>query len=56
MFFACAIAFFGTGVLGAGYGFLESAGLPHLDWGLWIWPGMAFLWAAGTAIAARRYK
>jgi len=53
---ALAIAFFGTGVLGAGYGFLEGAGLPHLDWGLWIWPGMAFLWAAGTAIASRRYK
>src|SRR5262249_46662519 len=37
---ALAFAFFGTGALGAGYGFLESAGLPRIDWGAVIWPAM----------------
>ena len=53
---ALAIAFVGTGVLGAGYGFLQSAGLPQIDWGAFIWPAMVGLWAIGYAVASRRYR
>ncbi len=53
---ALALAFYGTAVLGAGYGFLESAGLPHIDWGMLIWPVMVGLWALGLLIASRRYR
>jgi len=53
---ALAIAFVGTGVLGAGYGFLQSAGLPQIDWGAFIWPAMVGLWAIGYVVASRRYR
>ena len=53
---ALAIAFVGTGVLGAGYGFLQSAGLPPIDWGAFLWPAMVGLWAIGYAVASRRYR
>jgi hypothetical protein len=53
---ALAAAFFLTGVVGAGYGFLESAGLPQIDWGLWLWPLMAFVWGGAQVIAMRRYR
>ena len=53
---ALALAFAGTGVLGTGYGFLINAGLPEIDWGAWIWPAMAGLWAVGLVIAGRRYR
>jgi hypothetical protein len=53
---ALAAAFFVTGIVGAGYGFLEAAGLPHIDWGSWLWPFMAFVWGGATIVAARRYR
>jgi hypothetical protein len=53
---ALALAFIGTGVLGAGYGFLQNAGLPQIDWGALIWPAMVGLWAIGYAVASRRYR
>ena len=53
---ALALAFFGTGVLAAFYGFLENAGLPKLDWGGLTWPVMVVLWAGGMVIATRRYR
>jgi hypothetical protein len=53
---ALAAAFFVTGIAGAGYGFLESAGLPHIDWGAWLWPFMAFVWGGAQIIAMRRYR
>ena len=53
---ALAIAFAGTGVLGTTYGFLQSAGLPPIEWGVWIWPGMVTLWALGMLVARRRYR
>jgi hypothetical protein len=53
---ALAFAFFGTGVLGVGYGFLESAGLPRIDWGALLWPAMAGLWAVGLYFSSRRYR
>jgi hypothetical protein len=53
---ALATAFFVTGVVGAGYGFLESAGLPRIDWGAWLWPLMAFVWGGAQFVAMRRYR
>jgi hypothetical protein len=37
------------------YGFLEGAGLPHLDW-TYILPLIAVLWAVGAAIFTLRYR
>ena len=36
-----------------GYGWLEMAGLPEVDWGTFTWPLMAFLWAAGFLYSNR---
>jgi len=52
---ALAFAFAGTGVLASAYGFLVSAGLPDIDWGTLVWPGMVALWVIGVVIASRRY-
>lgn len=53
---ALALAFAGTAMLGTAYGFLVNAGLPDIDWGQWIWPGMVSLWVVGLVIANRRYR
>jgi hypothetical protein len=53
---ALSIAFVGTAILCSTYGFLENAGLPHVEWGGFIWPVMVLLWAIGTVIACRRYR
>ena len=53
---ALALAFAGTAILGTAYGFLVNAGLPEIDWGGWIWPGMAGLWIVGLFVANRRYR
>src|ERR1700674_1979762 len=37
------------------YGFLEGAGMPHLNW-TYILPLMAALWGVGTAIFTFRYR
>jgi Kef-type K+ transport system membrane component KefB len=53
---ALAFAFAGTAILATAYGFLINAGLPEIDWGAWVWPGMTVLWAIGQVIAGRRYR
>lgn len=53
---ALAFAFAGTAIVGSTYGFLIKAGLPQIDWGAWIWPGMVVLWVIGLVIATRRYR
>lgn len=53
---ALALAFIGTGILGAGYGFLLDAGVMPGDWGGFIWPAMVGLWAIGYVVASRRYR
>lgn len=53
---AIGIAFVGTAVLATAYGFLVNAGLPDIDWGDWIWPGMVVLWVIGLFVANRRYR
>jgi hypothetical protein len=51
-----AIAFAVSGALITGYGMLEHAGLPRLQWSLWAWPLMALLWALGVAVRGRHYR
>jgi hypothetical protein len=50
-----AFAFAGTAILTLTYGFLENAGLPHLNW-IWVWPLMGTLWMIGAALATRKYR
>lgn len=45
----------GTALLTFTYGFLEGAGLPHLNW-TFIFPLIAVLWGVGTAIFTFRYR
>jgi hypothetical protein len=50
-----AFGFVATAVLSLTYGFLGNAGLPQPNW-IWVWPVMAACWAAGLALAYRRYR
>ena len=52
---ALAIGFGGTAAVTFAYGFLERAGLPHINW-MWVWPVMGAFWILGQAIAERRYR
>jgi hypothetical protein len=45
----------GTALITFAYGFLEGAGLPHLNW-TYVLPLMTVLWAVGTAIFTFRYR
>lgn len=53
---ALVVAFAGTGIAVTCWGFLEAAGAPEVRWGMWIWPAMCVLWAAGLLVARRRYR
>jgi len=53
---ALSLAFAGTGIFATAYGFLVSAGLPDLEWGVVLWPGMVVLWVVGLLLAHRRYQ
>ncbi len=53
---AMAGAFAATGVLISAWGFLEHAGLPGLQWGMWGWPIMVLLWGGGLVGLGRRYR
>ncbi len=44
-----------TALLTFAYGFLESAGLPHLNW-TFVLPLMAVLWAVGTVVFSWRRR
>ncbi|TMB89481.1 MAG: hypothetical protein E6J18_12640 [Chloroflexi bacterium] len=44
-----------TALITFAYGFLEGAGMPHLNW-TYILPLMAALWAVGAAIFTFRYR
>jgi len=44
-----------TALLTFAYGFLEGAGMPHLNW-TYILPLITALWAVGTAIISFRYR
>ena len=51
---ALAFAFGGTAMITFSYGFLQSAGLPDLNW-FFVWPLMTALWILGGLIARRRW-
>src|SRR4030081_116138 len=44
-----------TALITFAYGFLEGAGMPHLNW-TYILPLMGALWAVGLAISSFRYR
>jgi hypothetical protein len=44
-----------TALITFAYGFLEGAGMPHLNW-IYVLPLMAALWGVGTAIFTFRYR
>jgi hypothetical protein len=44
-----------TALITFAYGFLEGAGMPHLNW-TFILPLMAILWGVGTAVFTFRYR
>ncbi|MBO0911569.1 MAG: hypothetical protein J2P13_07220 [Acidobacteria bacterium] len=48
-------AFAATAISSLTYGFLENAGLPHLNW-IWVWPIMAAFWILGVFAARWRYR
>ena len=51
---ALAFAFGGTALITFGYGFLDAAGLPRINW-WWVWPVMASLWIIGGWLARKRW-
>jgi hypothetical protein len=53
---AIAISFTVTGALIAGWGMLEHAGAPRIDWSVCAWPLMALLWSVAVAIRSRQYR
>ncbi|HEY1163111.1 MAG TPA: hypothetical protein VGF78_08610 [Candidatus Dormibacteraeota bacterium] len=50
-----AFALGGTALLTFTYGFMEGAGMPHLNW-TFILPLIAVLWGIGTAFFTFRYR
>ena len=51
-----ALAFAATAILLTIYGFLERAGLPEIQWALWIYPLMFGFWGISWVIVVRRYR
>ncbi len=56
MYESMALAFAATIIVVAGYGYLESAGLPALAWGLWANPLVFVFWAGAWLLVVRRYR
>jgi hypothetical protein len=52
---ALGFAFAASALASLTYGFLENAGLPHLNW-VWVWPIMGGFWITGMLSARRRYR
>jgi hypothetical protein len=52
---AFGLALGATALFTFGYGFLEGAGLPHLNW-IYILPGIVVLWAVATAAFKWRHR
>ena len=53
---ALGLAFATVAIVVGGYGFLEQAGLPRLDWGSWGWPALVGVWAVAVLITKWRYR
>lgn len=52
---AIGFALAATALITFGYGFLEGAGLPHLNWS-WVLPLITALWGVGLAGLALKYR
>jgi hypothetical protein len=53
---AIAVAFTATGGAATTYAFLVKAGIPPLEWALWLWPFMSLIWGASVLVIDRRYR
>ena len=53
---AIAVAFTATGGAGMLYAFLVKAGLPPLEWAIWLWPFMSLIWGVSVLVIDRRYR
>jgi len=51
-----AVAFAAGAAAISGWGVVEHAGAPHVDWGLWIWPFFVGAWLAAFVATRRRYQ
>jgi hypothetical protein len=51
-----ALASAATAIVFTVYGFLERAGLPSVEWALWVYPLMFGFWGIFWVIVARRYR
>ena len=51
-----ALAFAATAIVLTVYGFLERAGLPAVQWALWVYPMMFGFWGISWVIVVRRYR
>jgi hypothetical protein len=49
-------AFAATIILVTAYGYLERAGLPRVEWSLWVYPLMFLFWGLAWAVVVRRYR
>ena len=52
---AIGFALAATALITFGYGFLEGAGMPHLNW-TWVLPLITALWGLGLAALALKYR
>ena len=53
---ALAVAAAVTLIVVSGWGFLVKAGLPVLDWSLWVVPLLILTWIFGVLKISRRYR
>ena len=53
---AIAVSFAATGGASTLYAFLVNAGMPPLDWAIWLWPFMSLVWGASVLVINRRYR
>jgi len=53
---AIAVSFAATGGAGMLYAFLVKAGMPPLEWAIWLWPFMSLVWGVSVLVIDRRYR
>ena len=53
---AIAASFAVTGGISTLYAFLVKAGMPSLEWAIWLWPFMSLVWGVSVLVINRRYR
>jgi hypothetical protein len=53
---AIAVSFAATGGAATLYAFLVKAGMPPLEWAIWLWPFMSLVWGVSVLVINRRYQ